>query len=217
MIQSVKEFSKEKQFEMFMQGTSFAMYEANRDKNNYEKYKTVGKEELSEETIIDMTILEVLQNLGFPMDRLGTYLYKDMIREIYDKLENMKTIKEVYQYKTLLNELGNIYSSFYLQIAREWKEIGIKSFHIYIQNAIDKIDETKASQTLLNDIYDNNWNKKNYGIDAYKIAAYTLKQNKFFNEKTTELEKKLIKKINQNIPKRIDEMVIENVTVKNDF
>lgn len=217
MIKPIKDFSEKDQLTMALQGTSFVMQEANRAKNIYEKYKTGGKKELSEETSKDMIILEILQKLGFPLDELGTYLYKDMIREIYDRLDNIKTLKEVYQYKTLLNELGNPFSSFYLHVARELNDIGIKSFHLYIQKAILKIEEEHINMELLQSIYDNKFDKQNYGIDAYKIAAYTLKQNKFFSEKTNEHKKKLIRKIEKNMPKRIDRIIIEGASLKNEF
>ena len=216
MIKSHEEFTKAERIEMALQGTSYAMYEAARDKNNFQKYQTKDIEDLSEEAIKDMKILDVLQQLGYPMDELGTYLYKDMIREVYDKLEKMSTPKEVYQYKAILSELRKPFSNSYLYIAREWKEMGIKSFHLYIQKALSKVDEQSSNKKLSKEVYGGKLDRQNYAVNAYRIAIQTLKQIRLSNENTTEHQKKLVRKIEKHAPKIVDRIVI-NGALKNDF
>ena len=176
-----------------LQGTSFAIYEAKKDKENYEKYKNGELTNPKEEIEKDVKILDILERLGYPMNELGTYLYKDLIKEVCDEMKDISIKKDIEKCKYILSELTNTYSSLYHYIAREWKEIGIIPFHLYIEQAIEKIDKKKIDKELSEKIFGNNKKTKNYGFKAFQISAYTL--NKYSYKDTKTYHKSKIKEL----------------------
>ena len=81
MVKDVKHFLEVEQITMFLQGTSYPMFVANMDRENYEIFRSNQVDDFSENTIRDMNVLSVLERLGYSLDELGTYLYKDVIVE----------------------------------------------------------------------------------------------------------------------------------------
>ena len=55
--------------------------------------------------------------------------------------------------KQLLTELKDFFSRIYLELARFDLEMGIKIFHYYIMEALNKRDFKKADKNLIYDIY----------------------------------------------------------------
>ena len=151
----------------FLQETGMAVNEANQDKDNYIKYKIGKLGKVSSLVLNNMKILEVLEKLGFDMDELGTYLYKDLIEEVYQFLNKKPSEEEVNKLKL---QLSDAFSSIYYYIAREWKEIGVKPFHLYIEKAIENISYDSIDQDLAKKIY--NDELSDYGSRAFEIASY---------------------------------------------
>ena len=180
-----------------LQGTSFALYEAKKDKEKYENYKKGELKSIDEETNKDLKILDILERLGYSMNELGTYLYKDLIKEVCDEMKDVSTRRDMDKCRILLSELTNIYSNLYHYIAREWKEMGIKTFHLYIGQATERIDKEKIDQELSKKIYGNNPKPQDYGLHAFQIAAYTL--NKYSYDNTKKYQQPKVKKLS-NMP-----------------
>ena len=144
---------------------SYARYVA---KEVYESLKDLT---VSEER--DVEILSILEKLGYPMTHLGTYLYKDLITYVCDEIKDMGINVLQSENKEMIEVLNNGYSSFYIWLAREDKELGCKTFHSYIEDAISKIDEEKINASLASRIYGTD-EDITYGTSALHIAQYYL-------------------------------------------
>ncbi len=175
MLKRNEEYSQNEQFLMFLQGTSFATYLANQDIEKYAKFKAGEKQELSDNDSRSMNILSMLEGLGYPMDELGTYLYKWVIAEVCDSLEGVTGKRtDMDRCRDLLAQLNDGFSQIYRNVAVEYLEMGLKSFHLYIQQAIEKIDFEKADSNLSYQIFGANPTEQNYGLQAFQLATYTL-------------------------------------------
>lgn len=172
MIKRLVEFSELEKLNMIISGTDYAMFEAQLDKKLYEKSKKGELEEISETQERDLKILRILEGLGYPMDELGTYLYKDVIAEAYEKVKDVSRRKDMDKCRELMTSLNDAYSDFYRWIARDDKEMGVKSFHFYIEEAISKIDENSIDKELAVKIFGSNPEDLNYGLQAFQLACY---------------------------------------------
>ncbi len=196
MAKSKKKNSDEYQLQMILKGTSYAMWEANRDKDNYKKFKKRKVAEFNDNTMQSMNILNILDKLGYPMDELGTYLYKDVINETVYNIEKIAS-DDMDEYKELLNTLNDAYSPLYHYIAREWKEMGVTSFHLFIERAIDKIDDEKVDKELSMKIYGSRPLEQTYGSNAFQLASFYLKKYSF--DDTKKYQKPAVKVLS-NVP-----------------
>lgn len=204
MVQPAEKFSEEEYFRLVVHGTSFAMYEANLDKEKYIKYKNGQLNDVPSEKIIEMEILNILENLGYSINELGTYLYKDLIAYTYEDIKDITSRKDMEKCKNIMLGLNNAFSGTYHYIAREWKEIGIKSFHLYIEKAIKNMDDTAVNIELSKKIFGDNPEEISYGLQAFQIAAYVAKKYSFDN--TKEYKKPLVRRL-PNMP---DDLVLKD-------
>lgn len=156
---------------------NYAFSLAKADKKQYYRYKDDEKikngeyvSELSTYQMDEIRIMSILERLGFSLDEVGTYLYKELVINVYSDIEKTG--------ENLLEELKNPYSSYYQQIARGYYEMGVKTFHKYINSAIESIDETKVDESLVETIFGNDIVNSGYGIRAYEIAAYMVRIDK---------------------------------------
>ena len=172
MIKNLKILSDKENLRMILNGSSYAMYVANSDKNMYEKSKEGILENIEEYQQRGINILSLLEGLGYPMDELGTYLYKDVIAEIYEVVKDVSKRTDMDKCRDLMKELNDAYSNFYRWIARDDKEMGIASFHLYIEQAISKIDEESIDKELAVKVFGSNPEDINYGLQAFQLASY---------------------------------------------
>lgn len=172
MIKRLVDLTELEKLNMLIDGTSYAMFEAHLDKEAYEKSKKGELEEISEIQERDIKILRILEGLGYPMDELGTYLYKDVIAEAYEKVKDVSSRRDMDKCRELMASLNDAYSDFYRWIARDDKEMGVKSFHFYIEEAISKIDENSIDKELAVKIFGSNPEDLNYGLQAFQLACY---------------------------------------------
>lgn len=172
MIKKLVDLTELEKLNMLIDGTSYAMFEAHLDKEAYEKSKKGELEEISEIQERDIKILRILEGLGYPMDELGTYLYKDVIAEAYEKVKDVSSRRDMDKCRELMASLNDAYSDFYRWIARDDKEIGVKSFHFYIGEAISKIDDNSIDKELAIKVFGSNPEDLNYGLQAFQLACY---------------------------------------------
>lgn len=172
MIKNLVDLSATEKLNMLIDGTSYAMLEAYSDKKAYEKSKKGELDEVSETKERDIKILGILEGLGYPMDELGTYLYKDVIAEAYEKVKDVSSRKDMDKCRDLMTSLNDAYSDFYRWIARDDKEMGVKSFHYYIGDAISKIDENSIDKELAVKVFGSHPEDLNYGLQAFQLACY---------------------------------------------
>lgn len=179
-----------------LQGSSYAIFSAKNDQEKYDKYKKGEIDELSDYQIKEMQIISLLENLGYPMDQLGTYLYKEVIHSAYDEIKDYSSRNDMTKARELMQSLQDAYSNFYHWIARDDMEMGITSFHLYIERAINEIDEDKIKPELAIKVFGNNPEETNYGIQAFRLASYIAKKY------SMKYEKPKVKTLS-NIPKNV--------------
>lgn len=150
---------------------SLTMKTAMNDSLLYDKYK--NDIEVSEDKIIDMEILSILDRLGFPMNELGTYLYKDVISSTYENIRNCKDESDILN---IMADLKYRYSNAYSMIARDGYEMGIKTFHRFVEDAVKKIDEDKIDIAFFDTIFDET-SEHDTGSRAFEIASYLIKED----------------------------------------
>lgn len=172
MIKNIEKVSFQENIQMIATGVSYAMFEANLDKKMYEEYKVGKLKDISLTKQRDVNILSLLEGLGFPMDELGTYLYKDVIGEVYEQVKDISKREDMQKCRELMKELTDAYSCFYRFIARDDKEMGLSSFHFYIEQAISKIDEKLIDKELAVKVFGTNPEDTNYGLLSFQLASY---------------------------------------------
>ena len=178
---------KEKEIKSVLNGTSYAVFSAKGDLKKYKKYIS-GKGRFSEYELKEMEIISILERLGYSLDELGTYLYKEVIMYAHEEINSFDR-RDVSKAENLLESMNDAFSSFYHIIAREDLELGIKSFHKFIGLAIDKIDNEKIDGKLAEKIFGKNPVESNYGVQAFKIASYMSSKYmiKYSNQKVKKL------------------------------
>ena len=129
--------------------------------SDYKKHKTIDSEYFEK-----MQVLHILEELGFPMDEIGTYLYKDVV------MSALIDMKYGYPTDKILLDLNNPYSSTYQQIARDEYWIGVKRIHSIINSTISKIHKDKSNQEFVSEIFSETGMNENYGVRAFEIASY---------------------------------------------
>lgn len=163
---------KEELKKMALDGSAFAKYMMQKDMLKYEKYKLGKMEDSSDYVKIDMKILSLLESLGYPMDMIGSYMYKELIHYIYDKIKDIEKRSDLEKARELIKELEEPFSSIYYQVASEYLEIGIKKFHISIEKMLKKIDSKKIDSSLAIKVYGSKYEPMSYGLQAMLFSGY---------------------------------------------
>lgn len=193
MIVNVFELSEEQKIQMVISGLSYAMSVAYDEKKMYEDAKSGNLTDISVANNLDIKILSLLEGLGYPMDELGTYLYKDVIAEVYEKIKDVSGRRDMEECRSLMGELNDAYSNFYRWIARDDKELGVTSFHFYITKALEQVDKDKIDDKLFKSVFGKQQLELNYGLQAFQLAAYIAEcyTNDVENVLTTSKESKV--------------------------
>lgn len=174
MVKNVNQLSIEDRLNYVLSGVDFAYFVASKDAIHYNLYRNDRNSITDENTQLSMRILSLLDRLGYDMDELGTYLYKELIQKIIARIKNVNTFEEIQECKKYLLDLKNEYSDIYHSLAREELDIGVKSFHEYIKRAHEKIDYSLSDKKLLSEIYSRCGYNMNYGEQAFVLASYIL-------------------------------------------
>ena len=157
----------------------------------YKNYKDgkITLEDLKEEEQLEMNTLSILENLGYPMDKTGTYFYKDIIIKSMDKLQQIETEQD---YIELMTAMANSYSQFYFDIARNKYDVGLTTFHscVYMSNQYKQIHSN--NKDLEQEIGLAEFTI-DYKGEALLIANYIYKKE---NKKENPQVQKIIKKSN---------------------
>lgn len=172
---------------------SYAIYVAKKEKEVYKNLKRGNFKELTLEEERDVEILSILEQLGYPMSHLGTYLYKDLIALVCDEIKDMGLSELQRENKNMLVDLNEGYSSLYRWVASDDKELGCKTFHSCIEGAIKEIDEETIDTSLANRIYGTD-EDITYGTAALHIAEYYLNGQTYDNGRDYKIPR--VKKLN---------------------
>lgn len=142
-------------------------------RRSYIKYKNGIKANVDDEELLSFNILSLLERLGFSVDLIGTYLYKDVIIKISNYLLSNDANKDVYN--NLLSDLKNKYSQFYVDIARNELDMGITTFHNYINEAVSKqnsLKGTRVDTNLVYQIFDKPIKELDFATQAFILGNY---------------------------------------------
>ena len=148
---------------------SFARWDQAKDLERYRNYKKGELDKIGDREL-DMKILSLLEELGYPIEHFGTYLYKELIINIYDAAK--EAILNGKETNSLMDELIVPYSGLYREIASDNLELGTKLFHKYIREAISERDSENATEPFSLTIKGLSENHIEYGIQAMFLAAY---------------------------------------------
>lgn len=190
MLKELNEFNMEYNFNLVLSSSSYAVYIFCLDKKDYMEYKNGISKEFTEERKIEMNTLQLLENLGYPMDELGTYLYKNIIVKV---IKSISVDEGFINCKNLLLQLKDAFSQFYFDIARNDLDMGLKTFHRHIEDTLSKVDYSKANPLIINKIYSKNIYDIDYGEQAFILGACISGLLK--TEQSLEIVKPKIKKL----------------------
>ena len=154
------------------------------DFDNYLIYKNNKIDsEIPEYNLSEMKVLDTLNELGFPMDYIGTLIYKDVIMATKSDLEEIINCGIIEKYEFLKETVENPYSEFYLNISRWQNDISVERLHNHIMNAIKSIDKDKINVDTVYKIFGSNNMEHSYGKAAIKIGLYSFGMRAFDIEK----------------------------------
>lgn len=182
-VEKGSNLSKEELQKVFdeLRNNKFSTKEYQNNIREYNEYKNGKLENISIEQELEMKIFDTLLELGFSIENVGTFFYKELIVEIAKTLNS----KNAYGYencdeealKTLLNSR---YSSIYIEIAKFYLEISCDTFHNRIKDAVKEVDITKANRDLVVEIFAGHEDATSYQEQALYIGRYI--QNRYLSK-----------------------------------
>jgi len=124
----------------------------------------------------DEQVLYLLEKLGYPMELIGTILYKELILHLINELESDNDYGSDIEEKKifLCEDVKKYFSHTYHDVARNDNDIGIRSFHSYIEEMLGRIDYLNADEELVKKIYGAYDREIDYGENALILALYSL-------------------------------------------
>ena len=148
------------------------IYECQVDKRRYDMYRSNNSNGTINYNMEEMRVLSMLENLGFDMNEDGTYLYKNMILKIKNYLCEILTKGDNVDFKDYLLGIKERYSQFYVDVARNDMDMGVRTYHQYLEKAMSSLDLDKADfgykVVLLNSLPD----EMDYGEFAFVLAMH---------------------------------------------
>lgn len=162
----------------FFNGTSFAKSIMKDDKEKFDKFKKGKLIFKYDYDYKNMYVLSLLENLGFPIDELGTYLYKEVIFEVGEQLSKLEESFSVEEYNNLFDSLNNFDSDLYLWVASDYLEMGKKTFLSFMKQSFDKIDDTKANEDISELLFGDE-EQPDYAFQTVQLAKQTLAYDKY--------------------------------------
>lgn len=192
MLEEFKHFIEEQNLLVGLHGIEFTKFETYKDKQDYLAYKNGTLKDVSKERIEEMEILTTLERLGYPMDVIGTFLFKNMISKIIKYLSDNEKTEDITE---LITQLRNHFSQFYIEIARIELDMGLKTFHNYVGTAMEEVDYSNADPTLLEQILNNSCSNMDYGDFAFLIASYIKTNSRSIEENSDNKEFVRLRKV----------------------
>lgn len=185
-VEKGSNLSKEELQKVFdeLRNNKFSTKEHQSNIKEYNEYKNGKLENISTEKEIEMKIFDTLIELGFSIENIGTFFYKELIMEISRTL-NCKNVYgiEFCNEETIKEMLNNRYSSIYIEIAKFYLEISCDTFHNRIKDAVKEVDISKTNKDLVVEIFEGHEDAKSYQEQALYIGKYI--QNKYLGKVQT--------------------------------
>lgn len=173
-------YTQNEWIELFMGNVDLSVYGAIEDKKLYEEY--IATKAIDDESKInEMEIYYCLSLLGFKLEQLGTYYYKEIINRLLQIIPSIFENNDIEQLEQLLISLKNKFSQFYFDIAVNEQDTGLKTFHRIIKEAKD--NRNKPDELLSKKIFNNE--PLDEDLEPLAIAKYlnevVLTKNKKIN------------------------------------
>lgn len=141
---------------------------------DYLAYRKDELTDITEDKKLSMETLALLEQLGYPMDQLGTYLYQHLIyKTIKERQRQFEMGNTTDEY--ILGELQDAFSLHYKQTARGDLDIGVRTFHHKVYETVSNVDYKKADPVLLYEIFGDEKKEMDYGEQALYMASYISK------------------------------------------
>ena len=172
MLRDPKEFNDDEKVVMILHSLDGAISEAYDDQQDYFAYKNGTLGDLSEDKELDMQVIDLLVALGYSVDEMGTFLYKDVVSRVANYISRVSNRADVMACKGLISELKDPYSQFYFQIARNEKWMGCNTFHAHILKAHASVDVSKADPVVMFKVYSAYKNEMDTGEHAFLLGSY---------------------------------------------
>lgn len=147
------------------------------------KYKYGLLEDIKEEEIDSFEILLILDKLGYQLDEMGTYLFKNMIIEVNKIVDTWDENESKSNYEGLVEQLCNSSSEFYIKICTKELDVTYNLFNKIVLSACKSIDYERMNKELANEIFGNKFDSNKYQSMSIYIANYIRKKRKIKNNK----------------------------------
>lgn len=157
--------------------------------NTYKALK--DNEEITNQEKFELKVILLLDYLGFPLDKLGTYFFKKIVLEVIKYIKMVPEVNDPY-YNNLKEELKNKSSQFYFNLAKNDLDFGLNNFHSYVKSSIAGIDRGKLDNA--------NFGKlckctKSYDEFVLIMIGCKISDSDFFKEMLESEEQICVKKI----------------------
>lgn len=169
-----------------LDGTSLAKTIAKDDKDKYDKYKKGAFVSDKKYDYKNMYILSLLEGLGFSMDELGTYLYKELILEVEEQLEKSSGESSIDSYKKLYDQLNNINSNLYAWVYSDYLEMGKKTYMAYLNRAFEKVDLSKVDKNIQMSLFGNE-EQSDYAYETIQLGMQALIYDEYSKEQASNI------------------------------
>ena len=173
MIQNLNVFADDSEHVQFFSNGYYLKESFEPIVNTYKKYKlNLLDNGCYHDKIQDMQTLQFLEKLGFSTEEAGTILYKNMIVKALHHLNGTDDFGKSISREQLLEQMKKPFSQFYIEVARNDLDLGIKTFHAHVQQSIQNVRFSNSDTALLFDVYSNFSKSTDYGEAALIMAEY---------------------------------------------
>lgn len=115
---------------------------------------------------LELEVLVLLENLGYPTCNIGIYYYKDLIVKACNlKFDGISD-------KSLYELLNYPYSQFYFDIARNENDIGIKNFNSIVYSCLSKRNKSQSTNKLAFKVMKKLPEENSLGDCVFLISSY---------------------------------------------
>lgn len=163
---------EEEILQLYYSSEKLMMNEVSHERDTYLGYKAGDFPESLKDQELDMITLSFLESLGYDTDEPGTYFYKAVLVKIANELLDSSKRNNQDFCQKLIEMLQNAYSQFYFDLARNDRDIGVKTFHAYISHSHNQRENTVESEMLLDSIYGMRMEELDSGQKAFLVGNY---------------------------------------------
>jgi len=142
----------------------------NEDRERYMVYKTYKERGVYIPQGEDIYLLELLDNMGFDVNKPGTYLFRELVSEIYGDVISNEDLGD-YKSTLVLKDLNDERPFIYTVISNRL-DIKPEGFYEYIYDVTSNINKDCSDKLLRTTVLGANYNNQKPGMMAYNIAKY---------------------------------------------